>query len=72
MKLFPDYFIIDDLLSNEQKIIRESIREWVNRSVIPIIDKAAQDHVFPKHLIRDGRNWCIWTIYSRKIWGCWT
>ena len=53
MKLFPDYFIIDDLLSNEQKIIRESIREWVNRSVIPIIDKAAQDHVFPKHLIRE-------------------
>ncbi|MAZ93105.1 MAG: acyl-CoA dehydrogenase [Lentimicrobiaceae bacterium] len=53
MKLFPDYFLIDDLLSDEQIIIRESIREWVNRSVIPIIDNAAQDHMFPKHLIRE-------------------
>ena len=49
----PDYFNIDELLSDEQKIIRNSVRDWVSRSVVPIIDKAAQKHKFPLHLIRE-------------------
>ena len=53
MKLFPDYCLVDELLTDEHKIIRDSIREWVNRSVIPIIDEAAQNHIFPQHLIKE-------------------
>ena len=49
----PDYFAIDELLTDEQKIVRNSVRDWVNRSVIPIIDKAAQDHKFPLYLFRE-------------------
>ena len=49
----PDYFNIDELLSDEQKIIRNSVRDWVSRSVVPIIDEAAQKHKFPLHLIRE-------------------
>lgn len=49
----PDYFCIDELLTDEHKIIRNSVRDWVNRSVVPIIDKAAQDHKFPLHLFRE-------------------
>ena len=49
----PDYFNIDELLTDEQKIIRNSVRDWVNRSVIPVIDKAAQEHKFPINLIRE-------------------
>ncbi len=46
-----DYFAVDDLLSEEHKIIRSSIRDWVNRRIKPIIEKAALDHVFPETLI---------------------
>lgn len=48
-----DYFSVDDLLTDEHKIIRSSIRDWVNKSVIPIIEEAAQKHEFPVHLIRE-------------------
>lgn len=41
-----DYFQIDDLLNAEHKLIRSTIRDWVNRSVKPAIEQAALDHVF--------------------------
>jgi glutaryl-CoA dehydrogenase len=49
----PDYFNIDDLLTDEHKIIRSSIRDWVDRSVMPVIEKAAQDHEFPQFLLKE-------------------
>lgn len=49
----PDYYLVDELLSDDHKIIRSAIREWVDRSVMPIIDDAAQHHSFPKHLIKE-------------------
>ena len=49
----PDYFQIDDLLSDEHKIIRSAIRDYVTRSVVPIIDQAAHNHEFPAHIIKE-------------------
>ena len=49
----PDYFCIDDILSDEHKLIRDSVRDWVNRRVIPIIDEACQKHEFPIHLMKE-------------------
>ncbi len=49
----PDYFLLDELFSDEHKLVRGSIRDWVNRSVIPIIDDACQNHTFPRHLIKE-------------------
>jgi len=49
----PDYYLTDELFSDEHKIIRSAIRDWVNRSVKPIIEEAAQNHVFPKHLVKE-------------------
>ena len=46
-----DYYNLDDLLTEEHKLIRKSVREWVNRSVKPIIDKASHEHHFPIHLV---------------------
>lgn len=50
---YIDYFKIDDLLTEEHRLIRDSIYEWTNRSVKPIIDKASQDHHFPIHLVKE-------------------
>jgi glutaryl-CoA dehydrogenase len=48
-----DYYLVDDLLTDEHKIIRSSIRNWVNKSVLPIIEKAAQENYFPIHLMKE-------------------
>lgn len=47
----PDYYLMDELLTDEYKIIRSSVRDWVTREVKPIIEQAAQSHKFPTHLI---------------------
>jgi len=49
----PDYYQVDELLTDEHKMIRSSIRDWVNRSVKPIIDDYAQKHEYPTHLIKE-------------------
>ena len=49
----PDFYHIDDLLSEEHKLIRESTRQWVSKSVCPIIEDYAQKAEFPKHLIKE-------------------
>ena len=49
----PDYYQLDDLLSEEHKMIREATREWVKRSVSPIIEDFAQRAAFPEHLVKE-------------------
>ena len=48
----PDYYLLDDLLTDEHKLIRNSAREWVKREVSPVIEDYAQKSEFPKHLIK--------------------
>jgi glutaryl-CoA dehydrogenase len=47
----PDYYLLDDLLSEEHKLVRDAAREWVKREVSPIIEDAAQEAKFPKQLL---------------------
>ena len=46
-----DYFNMDDLLTEEHKLIRDAAREWVKKEVSPIIEDAAENQVFPQHLL---------------------
>ena len=48
----PDYYHLDDLLTDEHKLIRDSAREWVKREVSPVIEDYAQRAEFPSHLIK--------------------
>jgi glutaryl-CoA dehydrogenase len=48
----PDYYQIDDLLSEEHKLIRQSVRDWVKKEVSPIIEHYAQKAEFPKQLLK--------------------
>ena len=47
----PDYFIMDELLTDEHKLIRESAREWVKKEISPIIEEACQKAEFPKQIL---------------------
>ena len=46
-----DYYMMDDLLTEEHKLIRDAARAWVKQEVSPIIEDAAETQVFPKHLL---------------------
>ena len=48
----PDYFQMDELLTEEHKLIRDAAREWVKREVSPIIEEACQKAEFPKQIIK--------------------
>ncbi|HEY1192861.1 MULTISPECIES: acyl-CoA dehydrogenase family protein [Flavobacterium] len=48
----PDYYNLDDLLSDEHKLVRESARAWVKKEVSPIIEEYAQKAEFPKQIIK--------------------
>lgn len=47
----PDYYLVDDLLTDEHKMVRDAAREWVKREVSPIIEDYAQRAEFPKQII---------------------
>lgn len=49
----PDYFQIDELLRDEHRIIRQAVRDWVNRSIMPNIEKWAQNNEAPSHIMRE-------------------
>ena len=49
----PDYYKVDDLLTDEHKLIRNSVRDWVKKSVSPIIEDYAQKAKFPDHLLKE-------------------
>ena len=42
-----DYYLLDELLTEEHKLIRETAREWVKKEVSPIIEDAAEKCDFP-------------------------
>jgi glutaryl-CoA dehydrogenase len=48
----PDYFLMDDLLTEEQKLVRESVRNYVKREISPIIDEYAQKAEFPEQIVQ--------------------
>lgn len=47
----PDYYNLDELLTDEHKLVRDAAREWVKREVSPIIEDFAQKAEFPKQII---------------------
>ena len=47
----PDYFNMDDLLTDEHKLIRDSAREWIKKEVSPIIEDYYERAEFPKQVI---------------------
>jgi glutaryl-CoA dehydrogenase len=47
----PDYYSLDELLSDEHKLVRQAARDWVKRDVSPIIEDYAQKAEFPSQII---------------------
>jgi glutaryl-CoA dehydrogenase len=47
-----DYYNIDDLLTDEQKMARDAVREFVRQEVSPIIEDCYERAIYPRNLIK--------------------
>ena len=48
----PDYYALDDLYTDEHKLIRDTARQWVKKEMSPIIDEHYENATFPTHLLQ--------------------
>lgn len=46
-----DFYHLDDLLNEEQILIRDSVKEFVKKEISPIIEDCCQKAEFPKHIV---------------------
>jgi glutaryl-CoA dehydrogenase len=46
-----DFYHLDDLLSEEQILVRDSVKEFVKKEISPIIEDCCQKATFPKHIV---------------------
>ncbi len=49
---YHDYYQVDDLLTEEHKLVRDTARAWVKKAVSPIVEEACQKAEFPKQWIK--------------------
>jgi len=49
----PDHYLVDELYTDEHKLVRNSTRDWVNRSVKPVIEDYCNRAEFPIHLVKE-------------------
>ena len=66
----PDYYLLDDLLSDEEKAIRADVRAFVSREVVPIIEEHAQAMTFPHHLVPEFGRLGLLGPHLPKEYGC--
>jgi glutaryl-CoA dehydrogenase len=48
----PDYYQLDELLTDEHKMVRDAARAWVKKEVSPIIEEHYEKATFPNHLLK--------------------
>jgi glutaryl-CoA dehydrogenase len=48
-----DYLDFDSLLTEEQRLVRDTVGSWVDDKVLPVIEEAAWEGRFPKELVPD-------------------
>ncbi len=49
---YHDYYLVDELLTDEHRLIRDTVQTWVKREISPIIEDYAQRSQFPKQIIK--------------------
>lgn len=66
----PDYYLLDDLLTEEHIMIRSAVRTYVKKSITPIIESAAQSNEFPKQIVKEmGELGCFGPTIPTKYGG---
>src|SRR5690606_7977002 len=48
----PDFYAVDDLLTDEHKLVRSAMRDFVNKEISPYIESWAQQAIFPTEIVK--------------------
>ncbi|MBN8835916.1 MAG: acyl-CoA dehydrogenase family protein [Sphingobacteriia bacterium] len=66
----PDYYLLDELLTEEHLMIRDAVRNYVKKEISPIIEDYAQRAEFPQQIIKQmGELGCFGPTVSTKYGG---
>lgn len=65
-----DYYNIDALLSQEHRLVREAVRDWVKQEVSPIIEEHTEQATFPQHLIQGLAEIGAFGVSLPEKYGC--
>src|SRR5690606_10299043 len=65
-----DYYDIDSLLSEEERMVRDTVRAWVDDNLLPIIEDAYINRTFPKELIPQMAELGIYGANLPEEYGC--
>jgi glutaryl-CoA dehydrogenase len=65
-----DYFDVDTLLSEEERMVRDTMREWVDDNLLPIIEEAYIGRQFPKEIIPQLAELGVYGANLPEEYGC--
>ncbi len=65
-----DYYDVDSLLTEEERMVRDTVRQWVDDAVMPIIEEAYVEHRFPTELIPQMAELGIYGANLPEEYGC--
>ena len=65
-----DYFDTDSLLSEEERMIRDTVREWVSDNLMPVIEEAYINRHFPKELVPQMAELGVFGANLPEEYGC--
>lgn len=66
----PDYYLLDELLTDEHKLIRDTVRAFVKKDISPIIEDYAQKAEFPNQIIKGlGETGCFGPFLPEQYGG---
>ena len=60
---------MDELLTEEQKLIRETVRNYVKKEISPIIEDYAQRAEFPQQIVKQLGDLVAWSHNSAEYGG---
>ena len=66
----PDYYRLDDLLSDEKKMTRDTVREWVEERILPVIARHYQAGTFPLDLVPEMARMGLFGATLPEKYGC--
>lgn len=66
----PDYYAIDELLTEEERLVRQTVSDFVDAEILPIIEHHAREGTFPMHLVEKIGELGLFGITLPQEYGC--
>ena len=65
-----DFYQCDDLLSEDERMVRDTVRDWVSEKAVPIMGRHFEEGSFPMHLIPEMAELAVFGANLPEEYGC--